>query len=389
MRPSRIWAGPDPRPRPGPGHARDPCRRRGRRSAARGRTGRGSRARERVEPHPRDVRRAVDRLAPAGRLRLRSGRRQVRGRPPEAPPVGDPDREAERVGCVALRRGPAVRVDGPGRRPQHRSGKGRRLARPRQGVGAPRDVLQRHPRLQPARELPPLPAGTPGDRAHPPAQRALLQQAARRPRARGEPDVRHERHRVHDPTRVRGGPRQDAVARPRRVRHLLQDGVVRHVSARPAGRRLRLRVGRTRGSLLAAVHGHAAGSGPQGAARRPGHGQAAAASAGRQEPRRLGRAAQLGLGHRRDVRDQLGRLDVQRVRARRELQPDQPSATCSPSSSRRTTRSRCSRTSTTSTTRPSSTAGRAWGRRCSRASSCHRPRSSGRARRPTSSCWAP
>ena len=48
------------------------------------------------------------------------------------------------------------------------------VARPRQGVGPPRDVLQRHARLQARRELPPLSPGPRGDRAHPPAERALL-----------------------------------------------------------------------------------------------------------------------------------------------------------------------------------------------------------------------
>ena len=62
----------------------------------------------------------------------------------------------------------------------------------------------------------------------------------------------------------------------------------------------------------------------QAPAHRPGHGQAAAASPARGESRRLGRAAELGLGDGRDVRDQLRRLDVQRIHPRRQLQPDQP-----------------------------------------------------------------
>ena len=78
------------------------------------------------------------------------------------------------------------------------------------------------------------------------------------------------------------------------------------------------------GPRLAALLGDPPRSRPKGDPRRPGHGPAAAAAATRRAPRRLGRAAQLGLGDGRDVRDQLRRLGVQRVRARRELQPDQP-----------------------------------------------------------------
>ena len=64
-----------------------------------------------------------------------------------------------------------------------------------------------------------------------------------------------------------------------------------------------------------AVLGASAGPGPEGRVRGPGHGQAAAAPAARRTPRRLGRAPQLGLGHGRDARHQLRRVDVQRVRA--------------------------------------------------------------------------
>ena len=279
--------------------------------------------RERAEPRHRDVRRPVDRLAPVRRSRLRSRRRQVRRRPPEAPAVAAPDREAEPVGRVALRRGPDVRVDGPGRRSQHPARDAGSVAA-RRGVGAPRDVLQRHPRLQGPRAFPPLSPGQRGDPAHPPAQRAVLQQAAGGPRARREPDLRHERRRVHDPAGLRVVARPDALPRHRRVLHLLQHRVVRHVPARPARRRLRRRVGRAGGPRLAALLGDPPRSRPKGAPRRPGHGPAAAAAATRRAPRRLGRAAQLGLGDGPDVRDQLGRRGVQRVRARRELQPDQP-----------------------------------------------------------------
>ena len=280
-------------------------------------------ARGHAEPRQRHVRRAVDRLAPLRRSRLRSRRRQVRRRPPEAPAVAAPDREAEPVGRVALRRGPDVRVDGPGRRPQHPPRDAGPVA-PRRGVGAPRNVLQRHPRLPGPRALPPLSDGQRCAPAHPPAERSLLQQAAGRARARREPDVRHERGRVHDPAGLRVVARPDALPRHRRVLHLLQHRVVRHVPARPARRRLWRRVGGAGGPRLAALLGDPPRSRPKGAPRGPGHGPAAAAAATRRAARRLGRAAQLGLGDGPDVRDQLRRLGVQRVRARRELQPDQP-----------------------------------------------------------------
>ena len=111
--------------------------------------------------------------------------------------------------------------------------------------------------------------------------------------------------------------------------------------------RLRFRVGRAHGPQLATVLGDATRSDAQGDPGRPGHGQAAAAAAARRPPRRLGRAAQLGLGDGRDVRDQLGRLDVQRVRARRELQPDQPAQLLG-------TTSRKASPTTTTSSRPTS-----------------------------------
>ena len=98
--------------------------------------------------------------------------------------------------------------------------------------------------FNPRATLPALPRGPHRDRAHPPAQRAVLGAApARGPRARRQPHRARERHRLHAAAGLRGGARQDPLARRRRLRHLLQDRGVRHVPARPAGRRLRLSSG--------------------------------------------------------------------------------------------------------------------------------------------------
>ena len=319
----------------------------------------GRTARDRAEPRHCDVRRAVDRLAPLRRPRLRSRRRQVRGRPPEALPAGSPDREAERVRKVAFRHGPAVRLDGPGRRPQHPPRDGGAVA-PRRGMGAPRDVLQRHPRLQAARD------------ASAPTSRAAWGSSASTRAA--SCSTSSPRPRTSSPATAPPRPRTASGSRSSRA------------SSWPLGKTLSLDAAffwtyyktgsydmsplglpdvdsgfEWGGRLGLAWQPFSAPPDPaqKAVARRPGHGQAAAAPATRRTPRRLGRAPQLGLGDGRDVRDQLRRVDVQRVRARRELQPDQPPQLLGEprrrASPTTTTSSRPTSWSTRSTARPTTT----------------------------------
>ena len=147
---------------------------------------------QRTESDDGDVRAAVDRLAPATGASASAPPTASTGTSSRSPSSWDLRIARQSTsGQVAFRHGPAVRLDGPGRRPQHPPRDGGAVARARQGVGAPRDVLHRDPRLQPARDLPPLPPGPRGDRAHPPAERAVLRAApARGPRARRQPDQR-------------------------------------------------------------------------------------------------------------------------------------------------------------------------------------------------------
>ena len=193
-------------------------------------------------------------------------------------------------------------------------------------MGPPRDVPERHARLQPARELPPLSPGPRGDRAHPSSQRAVLGTApARGPRARRQPHrtpPTASASRCSRASSCRSARRSRSTSRPSRPTTRPGPTTCRRSACRtwtpePNGARASaLRGGRTR---------------PRRRIRRarpmlvdPATGQPLPLPPPDGGARRLGRAAQLGLGDRRDVRDQLRRLDGQRVRARRQLQPDQP-----------------------------------------------------------------
>ncbi|MCK7485728.1 MAG: hypothetical protein MZU97_09400 [Bacillus subtilis] len=270
--------------------------------------------------------------APSSRWRLHAGPRprrrgrQVRRRPPEAAPAGisgSRSRAASgkwRFG-MGLQFGSMDPADDPNIPPR----------RKRCGSPTRSGRASRRPSASPASSaragaLPSLPPGPRGDRAHPPAQRALLRAApARGPRARRQPHQGHERHRVHGPAGASRWPsaRRSRSTPPSSATYYKTGSYDMSPLGLPdvdSGFEWGGRVGLAWQPFTAL---------PPDPARRPmlvdpATGEAAATSAARRASRRLGRAAQLGLGDGRDVRDQLGRLDVQRVRARRELQPDQP-----------------------------------------------------------------
>ena len=107
--------------------------------------------------------------------------------------------------------------------------------------------------FRPQGVLPALPSGAGRPRPRPPAQRDLLQQASRRPRAGREPDAGHERRRLHGPARPRDHSRKGTRPRRRRLLDLLPHEGVRPRPDRPAAGERRPGVRRAGGARVAAV----------------------------------------------------------------------------------------------------------------------------------------
>ena len=266
----------------------------------------------------RGVPRSGSPLAPLLRLRLRQRGRRLRRLPREADQFELQIARGVQGGRMAFRPRPAVRLHGP---PTVRAPAG---DRGEQDEWAHFETLPSVKRSS-TRGGPSAPTCKAAwHRARPPAQPDLQQPAPGGPGVGGQPDPGDKWLRVHRTTGLRVVPREVALSRRGRVLELVQDGGVRpYADLVPRANERRQEWG------LRVGLGWQPFADSRPSRRRPRRratrdGQAPAAAARRRPPRRLGRAPELGLGHRGDARHQLRRVDVQRVRPLRELQPDQP-----------------------------------------------------------------
>ena len=222
---------------------------------------------------------------------------------------------------MAVRRRLPVRVHGHGA-----------ALRGPEGLRSLRHLRLRPEALQPRRRGPPLPGGPRGPRPHARAGRAVLLRRAREPPLGRQPDALRQRRELHPSPRRRAAAQRHDSRGPLGLVDGLQDQRLRPAAgaerpARPPVERQRhgelgLRVWAEGGHHLETARPRRpALAGAESGSR---HGNPRAAPPSGRPEGRLGRAAQLGVGHRPDAGHQPDRLDDQRVRPQPELHADQP-----------------------------------------------------------------